>query len=100
MVGRELHTICPNGEDHQGASMRGGGGREPGTPGNGSNMIDLRKSKATGMILGNTSTFAHICRQDNLLVMRFASPGQTLVFRPDIQNATNTLTIRTFRMTT
>ena len=24
MVGRELHTICPNGEDHQGLGMARG----------------------------------------------------------------------------
>ncbi len=46
MVGRELLTLCPHGEDHQGKWMRGEGERRRGRSGSGENMTDLKSWKA------------------------------------------------------
>lgn len=51
MVGRELHTICPNGEDHQGLDMAGGDRSGQKIHGNGRIEGVLRSWIATQMMV-------------------------------------------------
>ncbi len=50
MVGRELHTICPNGEDHQGRGRGRKGGSGTNKLGNGRRLADLRNCRPMTMM--------------------------------------------------
>ena len=51
MVGRELHTICPHGEDHQGVRRERGGRSGSGKQGSGRNK-SVSKSSIVKMMTG------------------------------------------------
>ena len=66
MVGRELHTICPNGEDHQGRGRGRRGGSGTNKLGNGRRLAGLRNCKPTTMMAKEFSQVPGFSRKGSL----------------------------------
>lgn len=99
MVGRELHTICPNGEDHQGAGGGSRGGRAPDRLDVGREMTASRKLKAKMTTVGRlNSTLAD--NKSSLLPMISISLVPILDSPLDIERAMIRLVVRISPTTT
>lgn len=72
MVGRELHTLCPTGEDHQGACERRRGGGVLARLDAGRSMIGSRKLKVK-TITGRRLNFTDTENKSKPRVMSFIS---------------------------